>query len=197
MYRKISTERWNEAQAAERKYHNFSYDEGRKHYHKSYATYFSLLGMHFDLKGSSVTEIGPADFPALAYCTNYATSVVIEPMPSTWLMKSIDNKPIVLIKEAVENIYPDELPETKEVWIFNVMQHIIDPDEFIDQCKTIGEIVRFFEPINYPTSVHHPHAFDIDDFKNWFPDENCVQLYKGGSVAGFHQADCAYGTFIV
>lgn len=192
-YDKISMDRWREAQTAERTFHTMNFIEGQAHYKSVYEKYFKLLKLGFDLGGLSVTEIGCADFPALVLCKNYDPSFIIEPMPSSILRAQIDDDPhILLFNEPLEKIKINF--RTDEVWLFNVMQHIIDPDTFVNQCKNIGGRIRFFEPINYPTAVHHPHAFTLSDFKGWFG--NCTQFYKGGSVADFHQADCAYGTYI-
>lgn len=187
----ITLERWREAQEAERSLHNADKNNNHNHYKNTYENYFRLLELGFNLHGLSVTEIGPADYPALRYCENYTHSVIIEPMPSKELEVFCDGK-ISLITEPLELI--NTLPATTEVWLFNVMQHIIDPDIFISKCKEIGKRIRFFEPINYPTSVHHPHQFTVDDFRKWFGD--CTKLYKGGALPGFHESDCAYGVFI-
>lgn len=192
MYQPITHERWKEAQKSERAQHNFDFTRGFQHYKKTYQIYFEFLKLGFDLGGLSICEIGPADFPALAHCKNYSPSIIIEPMPSVLLMNQIDGNNITLIDKPLEDI--KTMRVCSEVWLFNVMQHIKDPDVFINKCKDIAHLrIRFFEPINYPTSVYHPHSFSFDDYLRWFGDS--VSLYKGGSVPGFHQADCAYGTY--
>lgn len=191
MATKITKKRWQEAQTAERTMHTFEEAEGIAYYKKTYQHYFRFVQLGFDLGGLSVIEVGPADFPALRHCKNY-NGVIVEPMPSELLKKFCDESGVWLIRKPIEEI--TTLPEATEVWLFNVMQHIIDPDGFIDKCKQMGQRIRFFEPINYPTCEYHPHTYTLDDFKGWFGE--CVQEYKGGSVPGFHEADCVYGVFI-
>lgn len=191
MKQAISIERWNEAQAAERSLHNLDINTGYAHYKDTYINYFRLLKLGFDLGGLSIAEIGPADVPALAYCRNISRkSKIIEPMPSDILLKLSPG--IDIVPHPLECITEDI--KTDEVWLFNVMQHIIDPDAFVSKCKEMAKRIRFFEPINYPTSIHHPHEYTMDDFKEWFGD--CATLYKGGSIRGFHESDCAYGVYI-
>lgn len=195
--RRITPERWAEAQAAERGHHNFNEPEGIVHYQRIYETVFRFVGLGKNLEGLSVIEVGPADFPALRYCANMGGySLIVEPMPSEYLEKWCRDLQIPLLAMPFEEIDLEQAaPEIfKEVWLFNVMQHIIDPDRFIEKAKALGHRIRFFEPINYPVSVHHPHAYTLEDFVNWFGND-CVNLYKGGSVPGFHQADCAYGVY--
>src|ERR1044072_7741395 len=187
---KITKERWNAAQSAERALHTLSRKDGESHYLQSYTQYFNLLGLSFDLNGVSFIEIGPADFPALQHCENYK-GWIIEPMPSDILSTICAESEIYLITLPVEEI--EKVPTADEVWVFNVMQHIIDPEVFVSQCKRMGKVIRFFEPINFPTCEYHPHTFTADDFKGWFGES--VNIYQGGSIAGFHQADCAYGTY--
>jgi hypothetical protein len=184
----ITKERWQEAQQAERKEHTFDYQEGFDHYRTSYEHVFRFLGMATDQRGKTILEIGPADFPALAYCQNYK-GIIVEPMPSKHLNRFVKESKIKLIHYPVEEI---ELPFVDEAWLFNVLQHVIYPDLFIEKCKGVSKVIRYFEPIDYPTSEYHAHTFTRVDFVEWF---GLVNIYEGGSVEGFHQADCAYGTW--
>ncbi len=189
----ITQERWLEAQKAEREFHdNEPVIEGIFHYLSSYRQYFSYLGLDmFDLKNKSIMEIGCADYPALAYCENYSNGVIIEPMPSQILRTLIKGKNIDVYAQTVESA---ELPKVDEVWIFNVMQHIIDPELFIEKIKGCSKIIRFFEPINTDYNICHPQSYTLDYFKSHFG--NCVLHYpKNDNAINFHTWECAYGIF--
>lgn len=189
MIQPITKERWLSAQTAERACHGLEFTDGLGHYAQSYANVFRYLGMETDQHGKTIMEIGPADFPALAYCQNY-TGIIVEPMPSDHLSLICGTRDIQIVTSPVEEI---ELPEVEECWIFNLLQHVIDPELLIAKCKEAAEVIRFFEPVDYPTCEYHPHTFSEADFVRWFGDS--VKRYKGGSVAGFHGSDCAYGTW--
>lgn len=200
----ISLERWKEAQAAERSIHDRDTQNNPEHYAWIYEQYFRYVGLGKNLEGLHIVEIGPADNPALAICSNYEKSIVVEPMPSAKLEEFLKSRGslILLINSPLEHIddlsidnMRFDMPYTKEVWLFNVMQHIIDPDVFVQKCKLLADRIRFFEPINYPTDVHHPHTYTIEDFNNWFGIE-VTKFYQGGSLPYFHTADCAYGVWI-
>jgi len=112
------------------------------------------------------------------------------------LQRICKEKGIEIITRAFEHLdLSGPKPEgTIEVWLFNVMQHIIDPEKFIEQAKTIADRIRFFEPIDQPVTEYHPHTYTLTDYQNYFGD--CVQLFAGNSVPGFHEADCAYGVWV-
>jgi hypothetical protein len=192
----ISMERWQQAQVAERAQHTMSYMEGLLHYSKSYKHYFHFVGLGNDLGGLNVIEVGPADFPALNECRGEGKLFVVEPLPSEILERICKEKGIMLVTRAFEHLdFSTGKPEgTIEVWLFNVMQHIIDPDKFIDQAKSIADRIRFFEPIDQPITEYHPHTYALADYQKYFGD--VVQLYAGGTTPGFHEADCAYGVWI-
>lgn len=185
MVKPITTERWKRAQLAERKCHTYDYDEGVRLYKFSYECYANYINL--TKVNGTVIEIGCADFPALQH---YPAShgIVIEPMPSPILDRIVKECNLTLIKEPVENII---LPPCDEIWLMNVMQHIIDPDLFVDKCKEAASVIRYFEPVDFPTCEYHPHTFTMDDFVHWFGD---AKRYTD-KVPHFHQADCAYGVW--
>jgi len=183
----ITRERWERAQIAEAALLAGSPDAD--HFKRSYECYFAYLGMSFDQQGKVIVEIGCADFPAVSYCQN-VKGIIVEPLVTPQLKRVVDEHSLYWIRWAVEEM--TQFPEADEVWLLNVMQHVIDPELFVSRCKQMALVIRFFEPIDYETSEYHPHTFTIDDFSRWF---GRVSRYLGGSREGFHQADCAYGTW--
>jgi len=189
----IAMERWLQAQKAEREQHTMSPIEGMIHYGKAYRHYFKFVGLGQDLHGLNVIEVGPADFPALAHCKNWGTAIIVEPMPSEILENTCKEQNITLVTKPFEDCIPLDFGAwegTTEVWLFNVLQHVIDPNLFIGVAKTFADRIRFFEPIDQPITEYHPHSYSLKDFQSWFGQ---VNLYAGKSVEGFHEADCVYG----
>ena len=102
----------------------------------------------------------------------------------------IKNKLIVLIEQPAEEI--DFNFRVNEVWLFNVLQHVINPSKIIYNCKRISKRIYFFEPINCGLSDCHLWDFNLEYFKDHFG--NCVQHYKGNKEAkNFHTHECAFG----
>lgn len=182
----VTHDRWQQAQLAERKFHNEDFETGKEHYGISYDQYFNYLGIDKDLKGKNVIEIGPADFPALAYCENLGEGcAVIEPMPSENLKLS----GLRVIKDLAE----DADYEADEVWLMNVLQHVISPDMIVERAKKQSKAIRFFEPINYGVDVCHPWNLTMEMFKGWFGDVNYYPFNPG--AFRFHTWECAYGVY--
>lgn len=185
----ITPERWQQAQAEERKQHTYSYDEGVKHYKNSYDNYLKYLGTDYNHEGKTIVEIGCADFPALQH-VEAERKIVVEPMPSEILLQICNSEGIIIFRKPFEEL--GHIP-SDEIWLLNVLQHVIDPDTFIDKCKASTKLIRFFEPLNYPADVCHPHVLTETDFARWFGH---FAIYKD-KVEGFHQWECAYGNFKV
>ena len=183
MVTRITQERWKEAQIAERICHKFDRKHGENHYKNTYLNYFKYL----DIKDSDafIVEIGCADFPALQW-VKFGKGIFIEPMPSDILKIIAKELKCDIIEKPVEEI---DIPKCDEIWLLNVMQHVIDPDLFISKCKQSTKIIRFFEPIDWPIEIYHPHTFTFDWYKGHFPH---AKLYDGKHPK-FHEAKCAYG----
>ena len=177
---------WEQAQIKERQMHTLDKSKGMSHYAKSYKQYFSYLGIDSNLKGKSVVEVGPADIPALAFCSHLGNSCVIEPMPSE-ILKTF---PIKIYKIPAENF---DFSMFDEVWFFNVLQHVKDPYTIVKNAKK-AKCVRWFEPIDQGTDECHLHNLTHSMFVDWFGD---AKIYAGNEKADcFHTAKCSYGVWL-
>jgi hypothetical protein len=190
----ISHERWMQAQIAERKFHSNHNQTDQKMfemYSESYSQYFDHVGIDANLHGKRIIEIGCADVSALTCCTGFGQSVIIEPMPSSYLVKSVEDLDITLYQEPAETLKLDG--EYDEVWLFNVLQHVINPDQIIQNCKKWAHTIRYFEPINTAICEVHPHAFTLGDFESWFG--NAKYYDYNPTARNFHTHCCAYGVW--
>lgn len=188
-------QRWQKAQEEERKHHTGSLEQGINAYRHTYDEYFRYTGGDRDQTGKTIIEIGCADVPALYYCKGFARGIVVEPMPSDILIELARcTDPFLQIVTLPAEHF--DFPECDEIWLFNVLQHVIDPDVIINKAKAAAKVIRFFEPINDHIDVCHLHSFTLDYFKGHFGD--CVIHYEDhkGRVQGFHEHECAYGAWI-
>jgi hypothetical protein len=191
MIEPITIERWDIAQAAERALHNKSLEEGISHYQISYGHNFRYLGIDFNQVQENIIEIGCADFPALRYVESIG-SIIIEPMASQHLSQFCAHKDIMLIQEPFENIDNADFLSNYEIWMFNVLQHVQDPDKFIHNAKK-ARCVRYFEPIETELTDYHPFSFTRNDFETWFPGVN--HYYNETKNQCFHDGPCCYGVY--
>jgi len=186
----IDKQRWAIAQEEEKLHHiHESLNDSINKWRDIYDFYFRYLNINLDLDGKTILEIGPARIPALLYCNNYGPSFIVEPTKYEDAEHLYENKPITFIRELYEEC---DSPVVDEIWLFNVLQHIQNPDYFIEKCKKNAKVIKFFEPINTPIEVHHPHSFTLEDYELYFGDS--VKLYKGSSEK-YHTADCVYGIY--
>ena len=186
----INKERWVVAQNEEKLHHmHESINESIDRWCNIYDFYFRYLDIDTNLENKTILEIGPARIAALMYCNNYRPSFIVEPTRYEDTEHLYKDSPITFIREIYEDC---ESPTVDEIWLFNVLQHIVDPDLFIEKCTKNAKVIKFFEPINTPIEIHHPHSFTFDDYVKYFGD--AVKLYKG-STEVFHTADCVYGIY--
>ena len=186
-------ERWNIAQNIEKICHEGVLSELIKHYTSVYKIYFKLVDLPEDLNlnGKSIMEIGPAKISAISICQNYKQSYVIEPIIYDTGDYYTDKSNINFIREPAETCF---FPNVDEVWLFNILQHVINPVKIINNCKKYSKIIRFFEPIDWEINDAHPHKFDINFYKTHFGLNN-THLYVGNSISNFHSSNCAYGVY--
>ena len=78
-----------------------------------------------------------------------------------------------------------------EVWIYNCMQHAIDPGAIISNAKRAAPVLRIFEWIDIPAHEGHPHELTEESLNSW--------IGKKGSVIQLNQSGCYgkayYGVF--
>lgn len=181
MIEPVSQERWKEAQAAESRVVSYSLDGAAR----SYQHIFDYLGMTAVQTSKTIVEIGCGPFPALMFCDG-VNGIAYEPL---FPKPNHCGSNVVWIRSAFEEF--DLNIKAHECWLFNVLQHVRDPELVVLKAKERAPIVRFFEPVDYPTCVYHPHTFTQADFERWFGK---TERYTD-RVAGFFDADCCYGTW--
>jgi len=188
---KITKKQWETAQRREKEWHKRARGNQEAAHREACKQYFEYVGLGQNIQGKNIIEVGPGDYPALMYCENIGKSIIIEPLPSEKLKENIKNLPIELIEKSAENV---KFPTVDEVWLFNVLQHVIDPVKIIENAKQSAKVIRFFEPINYGLDSMHLHNFDMNYFMDHFG--KCVKRYPPNLGAkNFHSHECAYGVY--
>jgi hypothetical protein len=194
MTESISQERWEQAQMGEESFFQPNYES--EDVYKNTASiilenYFNI-NLQTDLVGKKILECGGGCYPASYFCTGLKKVVNVEPLydkfPDIVKQKLLSKK-----IESVSIPFEDYTTKIKfdEVWFFNVLQHVRDPIMQIENAKKIAKIIRVFEPINTAINNEHPHSFNLEFFENQFSNTK-IEIYKGGTMDKFHQADCVY-----
>lgn len=180
MIQPVSQGRWQQAQTAEAK--TVIYDSERSRL--AYGNIFQYLGMNLDQEGKKIVEVGCGAYPAVVWCYN-VEGLVIEPLWFKPLTAFVD---LTWFQEPFEDW---KVIKSSECWIFNAMQHVRDPELFVQKAKETAPVIRYFEPVDYGTCEYHPHTFTQDDFVRWFGE---AKRYTD-RIDGFFDADCCYGTW--
>ena len=116
------------------------------------------IGGNFNLRGKSVLDIGGGPISLLLKSQNRGRSVVVDPCSfPTWVHDRYKAANIEYIQMMGEEI-PSELGEFDEVWVYNVLQHAMDPEKILQVAKDHGKVVRVFDWVNTQPTPGHPNT---------------------------------------
>ena len=142
-------------------------------------------GFQFNLKGKSVLDIGGGPVSLLLKCVNFKKAVVVDPCKfPDWILERYKMHNIEFVNKPAEEI---DFKDFDEVWIYNVLEHVIDPDEVLKRAKKAGKIVRIFEWTNTGMGVGHPHNIT----------RTLLDKYFNGELHPLNGEDNCYGTAYV
>jgi hypothetical protein len=126
----------------------------------------------YDLAGRSVIDLGGGPVSILLKCVNGGERLVVDPAPyPDWVEARYHAAGIrYLRRPAEESIHfnesdPDELFD--EAWIYNVLQHVIDPERVVENARASARAVRLFEWIDLPAYQGHLHTLRQADLDRW------------------------------
>ena len=128
-----------------------------------YARYMGLLDYRasrfapFDLGGQSVLDIGGGPVSLLLKCSN-VNGIVLDPAEwPQWVMDRYADAGISYIRQPAEDAELSGMFD--EVWLYNCLQHVRDPQKVVDLARRHGRTVRVFEWLHTATDTLHPHTF--------------------------------------
>jgi hypothetical protein len=118
----------------------------------------------YDLKGKSIIDIGGGPYSLLLKCINFKGTVVDPCNYPEWTIDRYKAVGIDFIKAKGED---DLKLKADEVWIYNCLQHTIDPQKILANTREYGKLVRIFEWIDHGVSVGHSHDLKEDKLNEW------------------------------
>lgn len=178
---------WKEAQKFEHDWHsersNFanSYAEETKQY--DYAHRMGLDPYKTDLYGAlgwdfgdkTVLDVGGGGY-SLLLKSKAKRRVVIDPCPMpNWILQRYKECGIEFINKPAETMVfkkPFDI-----VLSYNVLQHVIDPQEICKRMRKYSKTIHFFDWTEIGVSDGHPHDLHAKDLNKWLGGE-------GKEVAG-------------
>lgn len=157
--------------------------EDHKHY-----VYGPLMGLqqewvYFKLPNITVLDIGGGPSSLLLKCWGLNKGKVVDPIDYPQWTK--DRYKLVNID--IDLKLGEDIDETgwDEVWIYNCMQHAIDPEKIINNAKKAAPVLRIFEWIDIPAHEGHPWMLTEAELNKW--------IGKRGEVCELNGSRGCYG----
>jgi 2-polyprenyl-3-methyl-5-hydroxy-6-metoxy-1,4-benzoquinol methylase len=198
---------WKKAQAWEADWHNNcanSLNEELKQ-----LAYAVRMGLTFtkdpktpynlDLQGKSILDIGGGAYSLLLKAVNFKRAVVAEPIDHPkWVIGRYEsmgiefwNIPGEELDKSNKYFLTRNLEVFDEVWIYNVLQHTLDPDKIVSNARKLSKLIRIFEWVDTPINVGHIHTLTEENLNKWLHGEGKVENIRELSAVG----KCYYGIF--
>ena len=144
----------------------------------------------YDLEGKSVLDIGGGPVSMLLKTFNGANLTVIDPCDyPDWTIARYRENNIDYIKKDAEDFYTDTI--YNECWIYNVLQHVIDPVDVLQAAQESAETIRIFEWIDTPPSLGHPHTLTAEFLDSKLDGKGTVEHINENNMYG----KAYYGVF--
>ena len=142
-----------------------TYGEDLKHY--VYAKYMGIPQNYysFDAQNKAVLDIGGGPTSMMLKCYSLPKGKVVDPIAyPDWTVERYKSKNISVLVDCAENI---KEYGWDEVWIYNCLQHTIDPQKIIENAKRAAPVLRIFEWIDIPAHDGHPHELTEESLNSW------------------------------
>ena len=144
-----------------------------------------VLAKHgFNVGGKKVLDIGGGPCSMLLKTINLAAgSMVCDPIVfPDWVYERYRLKGIESSRSCGEEMAFEGFDE---VWIYNVLQHVKDPARVIENARKAAPVLRFFEWVNIPAHIGHPHELTEAALEAW--------IEQKGSLVRLNERGC-FGT---
>lgn len=165
--------------------------------------YARKMGLNFhegtlDLEGKSILDIGGGPVSLLLKTINGKIKTVVDPCDyPLWVKLRYDAARIKLYQKPAEEFgfSPGVQFQFDEVWIYNVLQHVKDPQKIIDNAKKISKCIRIFEWIEAETDELHLHTLTQYNLDSWLRPS----ISDKWQIENLDESGCVgkayYGTF--
>lgn len=147
----------------------------------NYAQYMNLTVQLRDskpiinLEGKSVLDLGGGPSSMLLKTINRGRAVVVDPLLNLpkWVLDryaagniEFYNIPAEAVNTGLLAVNKDD-EKFDEVWIYNVLQHVSNPESIINNAKSLGKMIRIFEWVNAPAHKGHPQELYPEKLDKW------------------------------
>lgn len=101
--------------------------------------------------------------------SDFGVGVVVDPCPYPgWVAERYKAHGVEYVQQPAEEFLPGEGDEYfDEAWMYNVLQHTINPEAIVRGMRRVAKRVRIFEWIDTPPHPGHPHTLTVPDLESW------------------------------
>jgi 2-polyprenyl-3-methyl-5-hydroxy-6-metoxy-1,4-benzoquinol methylase len=125
----------------------------------------------YNLVGRSVLDIGGGPTSMLLKCENKGLASRVEDPCDypDWIKARYASVGIGYGRTRGEELqYPQYTSGIwDEVWIYNVLQHVEDPELIITNARKVAPVIRIFEWIDLPHHEGHPQELKEENLNKW------------------------------
>lgn len=137
----------------------------------------------FHLDGKSVLDLGGGPASLLLKTEGGGRMTVVDPCPyPAWVEARYMAKGIRLLTEEAEG-YRRRYGHD-EAWIYNVLQHVRDPQAVIQTALDMSDRLRIFEWIQVPTDELHGHFLTRENLEEWIGTRGQVARFDESGAVG-------------
>jgi hypothetical protein len=130
----------------------------------------------FSVNGKKILDIGGGPVSLLLKCHDHGGSKVVDPIKyPKWTIDRYASNNIEYDQKPGEDVDEEGYDE---VWIYNCLQHVIDPEKIINNAKKAAPVIRIFEWIDIPAHEGHPHELKEDKLNKWLGGKGSVGIIK-------------------
>jgi hypothetical protein len=144
----------------------------------------------YDLEGKSVLDIGGGPVSILLKTINGGTRALLDPCKyPEWVLTRYSAAGVYQFREAAEGY--TVFSDFDEVWIYNVLQHVQDPEAVIETAWRHADVIRLFEWIDQPPTIGHPHELKAEALDSWLGGRGTIEQMNENGCCG----PAYYGVF--
>jgi hypothetical protein len=157
---------------------------GISFFHNGKSPYF------IDAQNKRIIDIGGGPVSLLLKCDNLGVGTIVDPCEyPSWISDRYRAANLIYLKHNAEDFISAEPYD--EAWIYNCLQHVINPEEIIQNAKKMAKIIRIFEWIHNGVSEGHPHDLTEQALDKWLGGHGKTEWIDENTAKGH----CYYGIF--
>lgn len=152
---------------------------------------------NYNLEYKRILDIGGGAYSLLLKCLNIGEdSFVIDPLMMrhpAWVNMRYNCLGVNAITLKGEDVLPFfEGQVFDEVWFYNVLEHVEDPEIIVKNAKKIAKVIRVFEWLDTRINVGHIHSLNEETMNKWLGGYGKTEVISRGGANG----KCYYGLFL-